>query len=88
MEIFEKEYYKEISKFIEQKIPRLRENKKFEKEYLRLNELIEQLQKELHENEKEKFNEIIDLVYKTEEYYFAYSYLLGIKHGTDIKNMQ
>ena len=32
MEIFEKEDYKEISKFIEQKIPRLRENKKFEKE--------------------------------------------------------
>ncbi len=88
MEIFEKEDYKEISKFIEKKIPNLRQNKKFEKEYLRLNELIEQLQKELQEGQKEKFNQIIDLVYKTEEYYFAYSYLLGVKHGADIKNMQ
>ena len=40
-----------------------------------------------YRDEKYKFNEIIKLIYETEEYYFALAYSLGVKYGNEIKNL-
>ena len=54
---------------------------------MNLSKLIEELDNSLEGEQKEKFNEIIKLFYKTEEYYFAFSYSLGIKYGEDLKKI-
>ena len=61
----------------EKRIPDLRKNEDFNKKYLRLTDAMEELEKTLSKEEKEKFNEIVNLFYETEEYYFAFSYNLG-----------
>ena len=87
MEIFNNDDYKFISNFIEHKLPVLRENKNFEENYLKLSDLMEELEKTLSEKQKEQFNEIIQLFYKTEEYYFAFSFSLGAKYGEYLKKL-
>ncbi len=87
MEIFNNDDYKFISNFIEKKLPILKENKSFEKEYLRLNDAMEELEQTLSEQQKKQFNEIVQLFYKTEEYYFAFSYTLGVKYGKELKKL-
>ncbi len=78
-EILDNEDYKIISQMIENKISILRKNEDFNKKYLRLTDVIDELDKTLDYNQRKKFNEIIKLFYETEEYYFAFSYLLGTK---------
>lgn len=51
MEIFDNEDYKFIGNFIEQKIPILKENKKFKEQCFRLNETIEKLEYRLNINQ-------------------------------------
>jgi len=87
MEIFNNDDYKFISNFIEQKISVLKENKNFKESYLKLNDAMEEFEKNLPEHQKEKFNEIVELFYKTEEYYFAFSYSLGVKYGNDLNKI-
>lgn len=87
IDIFENENYKFISDFVETKIPILRENAKFENDYMKLSETMESLETELLDIQKEKFNEIIKLMYKNEEYYFALAYSLGVKYGADLRKL-
>lgn len=87
MEIFNNEDYKEISNFIEKKLPILRQNEDFNKKYVRLSDAMEELEQTLTEKQKEQFHEIVQLFYKTEEYYFALSYSLGIKFGEELKKL-
>ena len=87
MEIFNNGEYKMISNFIEQKLPILKENEKFRKSYLRINYVIEELEQTLSEKQKEQLDEIVRLFYKTEEYYFAFSYSLGVKYWEDLKKL-
>ncbi len=77
MDIFNSEDYKLISEMVEKRIPELRKNEVFNKKYLRLTDLMEELEKSLSKEQKEKFNEIVNLFYETEAYYFAFSYYLG-----------
>ena len=87
MEIFNNKNCKYISEMIESKLPLLRENEAFNKMYLRLSDAMNELEKTLSEKQKEQFNEIVQLFYKTEEYYFTLSYSLGIKYGEDLKKL-
>lgn len=87
MDIFNSEDYKFISNFIEDKIHILKENENFQKDYLRLTDTIEELEQTLSPEQKNLLNEIIQLFYKTEEFYFAFSYSLGVKYGTDLKSL-
>jgi len=48
---------------------------------------MEELEKDLSQNQQEKFHEVIELFYQTEEYYFALAYSLGIKYGEDLKRL-
>ena len=68
MDIFNNENYKVISNLVEQKISVLKENKDFNKKYKRLTDLMEEFEKTLSIEQKEQFNEIVQLFYKTEEY--------------------
>lgn len=87
MDIFNNENYKVISNLVEQKISVLKENKDFNKKYKRLTDLMEEFEKTLSIEQKEQFNEIVQLFYKTEEYYFVLSYSLGVKYGEDLKKI-
>lgn len=87
MEIFNNDNYKFISDYVEQKLSILKKNQNFKNEYLRLTEAMEELERTLSKQQKEQFDEIVQLFYKTEEYYFAFSYSLGVKYGEDLKNM-
>lgn len=84
---FKEKDYKFISDLIENKLPILRKNEDFNKKYLKLWDAIEELEKNLTEEQKNKFNEIIQLFYQTEEYYFAFSYSLGVKYGENLKEL-
>lgn len=76
--------YKFIRNLLDEKMSILRTSEKFEKKYTRLFDAMEELQETLNQSQKEKFNEIVELVYSTEEYYFAVMYLLGVKYGQDL----
>ena len=87
MGIFDNEDYKYISQFVEGKIPILRKNANFNEKYLKLTDKIEELEKTLSLNQVEQFHEVVDLFYQTEEYYFAFSYSLGVKYGQDLEKL-
>lgn len=83
-EIFKKEDYSFICELIESKLPKLKENSDFKLKYERLSDVIEELEKSLEGRQKDLFNEIIELFYKTEEYYFILAYSLGLKYGKEL----
>ena len=87
MEIFNNDNYQFISNDVEQKLQILKENQNFNAEYLRLTDAMEELEQTLSKQQKEQFDEIVQLFYKTEEYYFAFSYSLGVKYGEDLKRI-
>lgn len=84
MEIFNSGDYQYISKFVEQKLSILRESKDFNEKYLMLTDKMEELEKDLSPEQLKKFHKIVELFYQTEEYYFAFSYSLGVKYGQDL----
>lgn len=87
IELFENEDYLAISNFVETKLPNLRKNKNFEELYTKLYNKMESFEKDLSQEKREQFNEIVELFYKTEEYYLPFAYSLGIKYGKDIEKM-
>ena len=87
LEIFKNNNYKHISNFVESKSNVLRQVKEFNLIYIKNINLIEELDKELKDEQNSKFNYIINSIYELEEYYFALAYSLGIKYGEDLKNL-
>lgn len=87
LEILKNNNYKHISNFVESKSNVLRQVKEFNSIYIKNINLIEELDKELKDEQKSKFNYIINSIYELEEYYFALAYSLGIKYGEDLKNL-
>lgn len=83
-EIFKLEDYKMISNFIEEKLPILRKNDDFNKKYLKLTDMIENLENVLEKSQKKYFEEIVKLFYETEQYYFILSFSLGLKYGNTL----
>ena len=58
----------------------MRSNEDFNEKYLELSSLIDKLDLTLSEQQKKEFNKTIELFYEIEDYYFAFSYLLGLKY--------
>lgn len=87
IELFENEDYLAISNFVETKLPNLRKNKNFEELYTKLYNKMENFEKDLTQEKREQFNEIVKLFYKTEEYYLSFAYSLGVKYSKDIEKM-
>lgn len=87
MEIFENGDYKFISNMIEKKVRKLRANTEFNQKYLSLTDKIEKLEREISTEQKSELNEIVKLFYELEEYYFAFSYSLGVKFGNSLESL-
>lgn len=87
IDFFESGDYKFITNMISEKINILKRSKNFNEKYTKLYDLIDELDLILNDEQKKKFNEMMDLFYSTEEYYFALAYSLGVKYGNDLKNL-
>ncbi len=87
IEFLENGDYKLVMSLIDKKINFLKKDEKFNKQYTRLFDAIDEMELELNDRQKEKFNEIVSLFYSLEEYYVAFSYSLGIKYGQDISKI-
>lgn len=87
IDFFKNDDYIYISNYIESKISELRGIDKFNINYLKNIELIEEIENNLLEKQRNKFEELIKTFYELEEYYFAFAYLLGIKSARDIENL-
>lgn len=85
MDIFNNDDYKYVSNYVEEKSSVLRNNNDFNEKYLELSSLIDKLDLTLSGSEKNEFNRTIKLFYELEDYYFAFSYLLGFKNGNDLR---
>ena len=69
-----------LSEFIEKKTNELNAIKEFKEKHCLLEETTEEFEKILTDEQKEKFNELMTLMYQVDEYYFSYAYLLGQKN--------
>lgn len=87
IEFLENGDYKLVMNLIDKKISFLKKDEKFNKQYTRLFDAIDEMELELNDRQKEKFNEIVNLFYSLEEYYVAFSYSLGIKYGQDLSKI-
>ncbi len=86
-DFFENGDYKLITNLINDKMEKLKKYENFSKKYKRLYDVIDELELILDDKQKEKFNEVMQLVYETQEYYLALSYSLGVKYGDNLKNL-
>ena len=50
-------------------------------------DVLETITKIVKEEDKEKFNEILELFHKMEDYYYVFSYSLGVKYGEELKKL-
>ena len=76
-----------ISELVERKIPLLKENKDYNEKYNKFYEIMNLLEKNLNKEEKELFNELIDLNYEIEKYYNVLAYSLGVKYGEELNKI-
>ncbi len=84
-DLFDKETVKHISNLVEDKIELLKDVKDFKEKEKMLSIYMDEIDEELPENLKEKFDDIIRLMYQLEQYYFTLAYMLGSKYE-DKKN--
>lgn len=87
IDFFENGDYKFITNLIDKKMYILKKCENFNKQYMRLYDVMEEFGENLEDRQKEQFNEIVRLFYNTEEYYLALAYSLGIKYGNDLKKL-
>lgn len=87
MDFFENGDYRLIINLINDRMEKLKKYKGFNEKYTKLYDMIDEMDVLLNDEQKQKFNEIMQLFYETEEYYFALSYSLGVKYGNEIKNL-
>lgn len=87
IDFFEDGNYKFITNLINEKMDILKKYEDFNKKYTKLYDLMDELEVILDDKQKEKFNELVQLFYSTEEYYLALAYSLGVKYGNDLKNL-
>ena len=84
IDFFENGDYKLVTNLINGKIEKLKKYKDFNEQYTKIYDVIDELEVLLDDTQKEKFHEIMQLFYNTEEYYFALAYSLGVKYGKDL----
>lgn len=87
IDFFENGDYKFVTNLINEKMDILKKYKNFNEQYTKLYDTIDELEVILNDSQKEKFNEIMQLFYNTEEYYFALAYSLGVKYGKDLEKL-
>ena len=86
-ELFDQDSISSINDFVENKSNLLNEIKDFKEKDKTLSLYMDELEKQLDKESKEKFDQIIKLMYQVEEYYIALAYSLGTKYGENIENL-
>ena len=87
LELFDNDSVSQISEFVENKSSLLNEVKQFKEKDKLLYLNIEEYRKNLSDDEKNKFDQIVKLMYQIEEYYITLAYMLGSKYGTDVEKI-
>ena len=86
-ELFDVDMVESISNLVEDKMKILNQVKDFQEKDKKLSTTMEELDNELPEELKDKFDDVMRLTYQVEEYYFTLAYLLGTKHGGQINKL-
>ena len=86
-ELFDTDTIAYVNQLIESKANLLINEKDFQDKDKMLSLSIEDFENELSKEQKDKFDEIIKLMYQVEEYYIALAYSLGAKYGTNLEKM-
>lgn len=86
-DLFDEAMVGNISNFIESKMELLNQVKDFKEKDKKLSECMEELDNELSDELREKFDNVIRLTYQLEEYYFTLAYLLGTKYGEQMNKL-
>ena len=86
-ELFDQDSISSINEFVENKSNLLNEIKDFKEKDKTLSLYMDELEKQLDKESKDKFDQIIKLMYQVEEYYIALAYSLGTKYGENIENL-
>lgn len=76
--------YKFVMNLFNEKMPILKSCKAFNEQYTKFFDIMECIEETLSEEQRQKFNEFVTLIYSIEEYYFAFIYSLGVKYGQDL----
>lgn len=86
-ELFDKDFMICINDFVESKSRLLNKIPDFKEIEKTLASYMDEFERDLSKEGKDKFDKIIKLMYQTEEYYTALSYTLGIKYGKNIEKI-
>ncbi len=80
-ELFDKDIVESISTLVEKKMSILEDVQDFKEKDKKLAFCMEDLENALPDELREKYDEVMRLMYQTEDYYFTLAYLLGAKYG-------
>lgn len=86
-ELFESDMISYITQFVESKEDLLKNVKEFKEKDKMLLLCMENFEKDLSKENKDKFDKIIKLMYQLEEYYITLAYMLGTKYGKNIEHI-
>lgn len=86
-ELFNRDVVESISNLVESKMKLLKQVKYFKEKDEKLSTIMEEFDRELPEELKNKFDDIIRLTYLIEEYYFTLAFLLGSKYGRETERL-
>ena len=75
--IEDEEYVENLSDYIEGKFNKLNEIKAFKEKDKKLTDIKEEFETSLTDQQNEMFDEVMRLIYQTEDYYFTLAYILG-----------
>ena len=86
-ELFDTDIIKSVNQLVENKSSVLREIEDFKEKDKMLSLCMEEFENDLSKEKKEKFDNIIRLMYEVEEYYNTLAYSLGTKYGKNIEKI-
>ena len=86
-ELFDTDTITYVAQLVESKADILRNEKDFMEKDKILALSIEDFEKELTKEQKDRFDKVIKLMYQVEEYYIALAYSLGTKYGENLEKM-
>ena len=86
-ELFDKDTVSYINDLVENKSDLLNEINDFKEKDKILYLYMEEFENKLSDENKDKFDEIVKLMYQVEEYYIALAYSLGTKYGKNIERI-
>lgn len=85
--VFDKDTVENISNLVETKIDMLKSIPDFKEKDSLFSTIMEELDENLPDDLKDKFDEMVRLNYQIEDYYFTLAFLLGSKYGDFVQKL-